>query len=187
MVKTNFYFDDNTDQPLKAGGVLFYKINTDSNDIDFLLIKNRNKYEDFGGRIDDEDKSILETISREVEEESNGIFKKKDIIDKLKYDDAIYFKHSKYLIYLIELTDKIDPKIFGTKEIHDNIDRTVEWISYKNYKHADFIKKNLNFRLKFKGLFDKMIELHNTYFPACDDEKTNTNTTSDDDNMFIGN
>src|ERR1700744_3977297 len=93
---------DNVVSDVKAGGVLFYKIDDDDH-IKFLMIKNRGKYEDFGGCTDNGDKNIMETIAREVQEESNNIFKKKDILNRIKTITPIYSKISKYLLYIIPL------------------------------------------------------------------------------------
>lgn len=145
--RPTFYMDDEKQIELRAGGVLFYKFNEDKTNFDLLLIYSRNNYEDFGGCTDAQDKDILDTVSREVDEESNNIFKKDIIKEKIKDIKPIYIKHCKYALYFVELNDDYNPKDFGTKEIHDNINRTVEWVSYDNFNDEEFIKK-LSFRLK---------------------------------------
>ena len=146
-IRPTFYLDEEKQIELRAGGVLFYKFNEDKTNFDLLLIYSRNNYEDFGGCTDAIDKDILDTVSREVDEESNNIFKKDIIRNKIKDLDPIYIKHCKYALYFIELIEDYNPEDFGTKEIHDNINRTVEWVSYDNFSNDDFIKI-LNFRLK---------------------------------------
>jgi hypothetical protein len=179
--KTVFFLNKDIKNPISAGGVLFYRINRDIHDLEFLLIKNREKYEDLGGRCDACDISIKHTVSREVEEESNKIFNKARVIYALDDSKAIYFRHSKYIIYLVELEDKIDPKLFGTKEYHDNIDRTVEWISYARYREPEFVKTKLNFRLKFKALFEKLTHVYKNAFnkPVIEN-----NFIKNDENLF---
>ena len=143
--------------PVKAGGVIFYHI--DGMNINFLMINNRDKYEDFGGKTDPKDSNYEETVAREVEEESNNIFKKTDILKKIKNMVPIYTKHSKYLLYFIEIDKLLDPVKFGDCEIYENFPRTVEWISVFDLKNPKFIKEKLNFRLRFKEFFDKVDEI----------------------------
>lgn len=144
---------------IKAGGVLFYR--SIGKEIEFLMIKNRNIYEDFGGCTDAKDADIFETIAREVDEESNGIFKKKDVLIKLSVNEPICSERSKYLLYIVQLLpfeENIDEKEFGTREIHDNFDRTVEWVPLSKFKDTDFLKM-VNFRLKMKGFFAAIFSL----------------------------
>lgn len=134
---------------IKAGGILFYRYNEITNENDFLLINSRNNYEDFGGRTDQVDSNIIDTISREVYEESNCIFEKDFIIKKIENnDEKIYIPYCKYLLYIVKLDDFYEIKDFGDTEIHDNIKRTCEWIPQSKFMENAFIKK-LNFRLKY--------------------------------------
>lgn len=159
--RPTFYLDDEHTQELRAGGVLFYKYNEDKTNFDLLLIYSRNNYEDFGGCTDENDTNIIDTVSREVNEESNGIFEQDVIKNKIKDSIPIYIKHCKYALYFVELHENYNSGDFGDKEIHDNINRTVEWVSYDKFNDQEFIK-NLNFRLKsynvlnhFKTLLDE--------------------------------
>lgn len=150
MVKASrptFFLDVEKTQEIRAGGVLFYKYNEDKSNCELLLIKTCYCYEDFGGCTDAIDSNILETVSREVQEESNGIFCKKDVYEKIKDVNPIYIARSKYVLYLVELDKRYDVSLFGEKEFHDNICRTVEWIPYDMLNDNNFINK-LNFRLK---------------------------------------
>lgn len=162
MKRTIFYLNNDCGKEIKAGGIIFYKYIND--EIYLLLIKSNNKYEDFGGKTDNSDQSICETIAREVEEESNKIFKKKNILKRIeKCTDYIYSSISKYLIYVIELSEEesnIDVNDFGEKEYHDNILRTVEYISLKEFMDKDFQSK-LNFRIRNYSLFNKLMSLVN--------------------------
>lgn len=154
-----FYYKDNKELEIKAGGVIFYHIDSE-NHLKFLMIKNRGKYEDFGGKTEKVDTCIEDTISREVDEESNSIFKKSDVKKGLKNNSSIYTNNSKYLLYFYKLdTDDYTSEMFGDIETYENIPRTVEWVSYLQLKDSVFVKKFLNYRLKFRAFFSKVNEL----------------------------
>lgn len=138
--RPTFYYEDDKEKPLRAGGVLFYRL--DKEEYKLLLIYSRDNYEDFGGCTDNIDKDIKDTVSREVAEESNFVFSKKFILNNLDDKKAVYIAKSKYVLYFIELEEDYDPKVFGDKEYHDGFDRTVEWKSYD-----DFEDLKLNWRL----------------------------------------
>jgi predicted NUDIX family NTP pyrophosphohydrolase len=136
--RPTFYYNNDLTKPIRAGGVLLYKKN--NNKLQILLIKKecffkKNQcydiYEDIGGKTDVFDKNILETITREVEEETNNII-------KISFDnsESFYISHGKYLLYLIEANENIqnyNSTHFGNKEIHDNIDRTINWFDIEDY------------------------------------------------------
>lgn len=145
-------------QQVRAGGVLFYNHNKTNDQYSLLMIKSRNKYEDFGGQTDEVDKDFLDTVSREVEEESNYIFPKEFIMTQIQNMEPIYIKQCKYILYCVKLDDYIDPTIFGDHEDEDDIERTVEWVTYETFKTKDFIKK-LNFRLTAYNVMNYLAEL----------------------------
>ena len=142
-----FYLDDDSTKPVTAGGVLFYKMNQQTGKYDLLLIYSRGIYEDFGGRTDEVDTSILDTVSREVEEESNKIFTKEFVRAGLLYATPIYIPKSKYALFVTELEEDYDPAVFGDREFHDDIERIVVWIDAETYNNTDFISK-LHARLR---------------------------------------
>lgn len=150
--RPTFYYNDDPKKPIRAGGVLFYY--QDGDEPEILMIKNGEKFEDFGGRTDAVDQTARDTIAREVEEESNCIFSKQEIMSYLNDKNTIHVHNSKYLVYFVELNKYYDPKIFGDREIHDGFDRTVEWIPYSQLMDKDFIREKLHFRLRNKGFFD---------------------------------
>ena len=133
-----FYLDDDTNKPIRAGGIIFYKFQKTENDdnsdnennknnekpkeeIVFLMIRNRNLLEDFGGQTDEADKTYLDTVVRETDEESNGIFKRKKLINRLKDEYKYYNPLCKYIVYFVKLKNdekEYDPEIFGDKETH---------------------------------------------------------------------
>lgn len=168
IIRPTFYLDNNKNQPIKAGGALIYRVNNKLKDIELLLIKNRGRYEDFGGRTDIKDKTILDTVCREIDEESNNIFRKKPLKKIFTKCNYIYSTWSKYVIYMYELSTtneyyNIDPIIFGNRETHDNIERTVQWIPYSIYKSNEF-QKEVNFRLKIKELNMELENIYNSHF-----------------------
>jgi len=163
--KPVFYHNNDFDKEIKAGGILFYIYDKVSNELKFLMINCNNRYEDFGGKTDHVDCCVEDTIAREVYEESNYIFEKDIMISKLKKRKPIYTKNSKYLLYLCKLKKKecYDASIFGDKEIHENIPRTIEWIPYHTLLQLRFLKNKLNFRLKSQVFFRRIEKLHNKY------------------------
>lgn len=103
--RPSFNLDDDKDKPVTAGGVLFYR-QTD-NTIDLLMVDSRGGYEDLGGCVDSKDKTVLHTVSREVEEESNEQFIKKNVLKRVKKcNDYIYMKRSKYVVYILPATKR---------------------------------------------------------------------------------
>ena len=170
--RPTFLYNNDPELEIRAGGAIFYKIDENST-VQFMMLNARDKYEDFGGKTDLIDKSINHTIAREVDEESNHIFNKKDILKRIKQLVPCYTRTSKYQIYFIKLTEeesKLDVSVFGDKEIHDDIPRTVEYISIDNLKDKDFIKNKLCFRLKFKAFFKFVEELYNEYHKSEEEE-----------------
>ncbi len=152
--RPTFYLNDDISSPVRAGGVLFYRYDDHQDKYHLLMIYSRNNYEDFGGCSDAQDKSIEDMVSREVEEESNGIFKKQYIYDLISKEKPVYIKYCKYVLYFIQINEIYDPEIFGDKEICDGFDRTVEWIEYDDYK-----TKKINFRLNTHEVLNHMKKL----------------------------
>lgn len=149
---------------ITAGGVILYRII--NNKVELLLATNRHKYEDLGGRTDNEDKDISNTISREVYEESNKLINKQSILNRIKSrikrKDYILSKTSKYLLFIIPANhneSKLESKQFGDKEIHDNIPRTICWVPISEFLDPETIKNKLNFRLKNRNIFEYIKKL----------------------------
>lgn len=142
-IRPTFFLNGNKSYPVRAGGTLFYRYDDHDNTYSLLLIFSRNIYEDFGGCSDTTDKSIEDMVSREVEEESNCIFRKEYVLNLIKkINQPVYIKQSKYVLYFVQIDELYDPSIFGDREIHDGFSRTVEWINYNDYKNYNDIKKN---------------------------------------------
>ena len=161
--QTKLSFRLNNDE-IRAGGVLLYRVNEQNKQIEFLLAKNGNRYEDLGGKIDKCDADIYETIAREVKEESNNLINYNSIILRIKENNPIFVKYSKYMLFIIESNNyerDLTSEMFGIREIHDNIDRTVHWISFDDF--FEFVKqKKINPRLANKGVYNALNLLKNT-------------------------
>lgn len=160
--RPTFYHNNEKDKPIRAGGILFYYQKEGEPEI--LMIKNQDRYEDFGGRTDNCDNSIEDTIAREVEEESNCVFHRQEIKSYLNDQNTIRMHNSKYLLYFVKLDKHYDPVVFGDKEYHDGFDRTVEWIPYTQLMDKDFIKSSLHYRLRNKNFFDGLRRCVNLFF-----------------------
>ena len=74
-----FFYENKRHQPVRAAGVLFFYLGTDGKPVYLLqqqLEKGMLQYFDFGGKIEDGDKSIEELVVRELTEETNGLISK---------------------------------------------------------------------------------------------------------------
>ena len=145
--RPTFYFND-SNQPIRAGGILYYRIN--SNKIELLVIENTMTHiiEDIGGKSDIVDKSYNDMIAREVYEETNNIIKYGDVLRTLKHSTNInYNRKCKYILYIVKADPciaKLTQKDFGTIETYSNFERTISWIS-----RDDYFKRTLNPRLDY--------------------------------------
>lgn len=148
------------DDPLKlvtAAGVMFYKIQNKK--MQLLMISKKGKLEDIGGKIDQIDDTIEEAAAREVEEETNGKIKAKNIIDRLRKSQSVYVKGSKYVIFIVEANSSekaLDKDDFGEYEKHDNIRRDIIWVAKEKAFSPTFIRGKLNYRIKSKSLQTKL-------------------------------
>lgn len=138
-----------------SAGILFWT--EDVNHIYHLLLQKtnfQNSYiiEDFGGKSDLKDQCIREVAIRECLEELNFKIKKEDLQKKFqeKEFNTILIPDCKYILYLIYLDptyiDLYTSNLFGTEELHEHINRSVIWMSYKDYIKEHY-KNKLNPRL----------------------------------------
>lgn len=135
---------------IRAGGVILYYKEHDKS-ISFLFIQCQDEVEPFGGKTDIIDKTLKDTVKREADEESNGIIKLTDE----NLIDWIYFPNSKYILFFVESKVKYDPILFGTKEFHENIVRSVEWMQYDKIIHQKIRKIDKSILLsKIKFIID---------------------------------
>lgn len=149
-------------QIVTSGGVLIYKFGDSG--MELLVINSRGGFEDFGGKIDEADKSIRKTVARETYEESNKLINKKQLELRLESAPYIYVKNSKYVCFIVEATyeeSQLNSKDFGDVELHENIQRTVKWIPLSTILTPEIIKYKLNWRLKSSALFTKLNEINN--------------------------
>ena len=154
-----FYYNDDKKKKISAGGVLFYYI--DDGNMKILMSTYKDgRMSDFGGRINEDDQDINETIAREVEEETNGIYRRSYVLKHLKNSKSFYTEKSGYLIYLVKLDEDIDVKLFGDWEFSDDIPRRVMWIPYKIFMSKRFMEHKLAHRLYNKDLLKKINEIN---------------------------
>ena len=151
--------DSDIEVPITSGGVILYRRNKE---LELLLITNRGKYEDLGGRADISDKNIYETVAREAYEESNNLINKKSILDRIKTSEYFISKTAKYIVFIIEANQeesKLLSEQFGNIEIHDNIPRIISWIPISEFLDTKTIKDKMNFRLKNRYIFEYLKSL----------------------------
>jgi hypothetical protein len=158
-----FYYDNDSEKPILAAGVLFVK---EEKGKKYVLMQkkkkeNRDEYSDFGGKISLKDQTAVETIARELGEELNdGIYDsskpEKIYLDNIKdlknliqenIIKSVYQERAKYFVIIAQLPENIslDFAIIGDSEKLDKINRTVEWISYDDFmKLYNGSRKNPN-------------------------------------------
>ena len=152
--RPTFYFENDLTKPIRAGGVLIYK--KYNGNFKFLLIKKLtfgdDLHEDIGGKTDTEDIDIIDTISREVSEETNKVIDRNIVREQIKKGKPLYVPFSKYLIYLVEANEeqtKLKPSAFGDEELHDSIKRKIYWVKVQNFMND---KYNFNPRMNNQGI-----------------------------------
>jgi hypothetical protein len=144
--RPTFYYNNDKNKPIRAGGIIFYKKDELTKQIKVLMqyterigidgIK-RNVYEDIGGKTDEKDLCINDTIIRETVEETNDIIKKETIKELLDKDNHyIYLKKSKYYLILVEsnkIIVDINRRTFGKEEILSGKLRQFHWIDSNRF------------------------------------------------------
>jgi len=147
-----FFYEDSNEQPILAAGILFIKEEKGKKFVLMQKVIKKDKpdeYSDFGGKIDEKDDTIVDTIARELGEELNkGLYKKVkkeniylDTTEELKnlilqnIVKLIYQRTAKYFVIIAKLPKNImlDFEKIGTREELDKINRTVHWISYEDF------------------------------------------------------
>ena len=144
-----FYYDNDSEKPILAAGVLFVKEEKGKKYVLMQKKKEKQKqdeYSDFGGKIDLKDQTAVETIARELGEELNyGIYDSKKIyLDNIKdlknliqenIIKTVYQERAKYFVIIARLPENIslDFVKIGDSEKLDKINRTVEWITYEDF------------------------------------------------------
>ena len=147
-----FYYDNNPEKPILAAGILFVK---EEKGKKYVLMQKvfkkdqQDEYSDFGGKIDLDDQTTVETIARELGEELNYGFYDSSKPEKIYLDTKqklkrliqenilkkIYQERAKYFVIIARLPENIslDFEKIGDFEDLDKINRTVEWITYDDF------------------------------------------------------
>ena len=119
-----------------GGGVILYH----GKKLLLQKVDDKPYWEDFGGKTDREDNTIIDTAFRECEEESNKVLNKEFLESQIKLNkEKCYYmlNNNKYFVYMIYVSRKcknyLTPELFGDIECHDKIKRKVEWV-VKNEK-----------------------------------------------------
>lgn len=168
---THFLYKNNPEYPVKAAGVIFTKKGYNYNSILMQDLTLKNYIQDFGGKVDDTDKNILETVCRELFEESNAsiyykntkkflsINQLKRLVNNNRYR-ILYLKNSKYLFFFVNFpnTVNINFNVSGDYEILDMIPRTVKWYTMKDFFELQQ-KNKLHIRLDNKYVLNILSEL----------------------------
>jgi len=166
-----FYYENDKNSPILAAGILFLK--EENNKLMVLVQKVTEKngiqtYSDFGGKIDMDDKTLIDTIARELGEElnngmymikrGNNIILDKDQLKKIIQDNlekSIYQSIAKYFIAFVKFPDDLflDMKKIGDFEKLDKINRTVEWINFEQFI-KEYFDHNIHPRLWGKKVLE---------------------------------
>ena len=140
-----------------AGGVLLYRYREEK--VEFLMIQVKGIYEDIGGKANIRDIDIVETIRREVKEESNNILN----IPRDRFFNSLRIINpkSKYCIYIMRANQdeiRLKEEVFGKVEHYNGKERSFHWISMDEY----FLKlknRRLNNRLYNRFLSNTLSKL----------------------------
>ncbi len=155
-----FYTDDNNSSKITAGGIIFYRYDIKTDKVKLLLqfVNRYDKYtkqskfqfEDIGGRTEDEDTCIQDTIIRELVEETNGLISKDKALSLLENDyGKIYCHHGMYMMYVVQADSdiiRISTKDYGDKEFHTDKNRSFSWV---DAEHLNIGGKAFNQRIWF--------------------------------------
>lgn len=140
-----------------AGALLYRKQN---NIIELLVISKNNDITDIGGKREDKDKFIYETVAREVDEETNQMIKSSDILERAKNAKYIYTEDKGYATCLIESTDnekQLKSIDFDFHEKNKTHNRIINWININDFKNEKIGK--INKRINKNALYDELIKL----------------------------
>lgn len=114
-----------------GGGVILYN----GSKILMQKSKNKNYWEDFGGKTDESDKDIVYSAFREAKEESNNVLSHSYLKRLIKKNPEKCYplqQDNTYFIYMIyvdrEEKSKLKEERFGECEFHDKISRIVNWV-----------------------------------------------------------
>jgi hypothetical protein len=147
-------------QPIRAGGVIYYRFNKFSEKIQLLLQQIDKKFEDMGGKTDEKDIDINHTIGRELVEETNGIISMDEFYQQVNtYNHCIYSSIGKYLLYLLPANEHIaSTKLseYSDKEFNDNVNRTVHWVNLDSLNNIMLHKRLSDVKDQIIDIFNKI-------------------------------
>lgn len=138
------FFNFTNNRQVTAAGVLIHDAENDRYLLQYMPKTGR--FDDFGGKVEWEDDTVLHTILRELYEETNGLMCNKSNPIKFRNAKFHYIKNSKYLLVVIDsrnINIEKDLNHYLNNETCTNINRKLVWV-YKN--EMDGIQ--LNPRLK---------------------------------------
>lgn len=150
-------------QDVKAGGILFFVRNRDKK---FYLLRKHKNWSDIGGKTEPTDNDILDTIVREVVEETNNVLLDpshnkqqatdalRKLLDETPVLDIFYNKGAKYVMLKVELPEHLyymDNKRFGKTEETTSQDHYFSWI---NIVARQKLHPRLRFHLNYKNIFN---------------------------------
>lgn len=107
--------------PIRAAGLILYVVDPATKKM-FLLLQRRpgtDQWEDLGGKVEHQDKTIHHTMAREAMEETKGRLKIRDLLHRLQSRELLYFAgENKYVFTMLPATlDDIQPPIPGMEWI----------------------------------------------------------------------
>ncbi len=147
---------------VRSGGLLLYRYNKEIADYEFLMVKyekKRAKYEDIGGKTAPGDKSHIDTICREVYEETNGKIEKEEIQGLVKDVIPLFFYvggKGGHVVYIVE--KDIGEREYGEKDIEGRV-RKLQWLNFNEIRKQQ-IKEIVSLRLsslkKFRLLLNQL-------------------------------
>ena len=147
---------------ITAGGILIIDYKNER----CLLQYNSNKdrWDDFGGKAEFEDDTIIHTMIRELYEESNKLIG--DETNKINLSNAefFYIKQAKYILAVLDSKSiKIDDDLtkYGSLEVHTNIERYVKWVDCSEIINN---KNNLNINPRLLHYFRNTCENATFFF-----------------------
>jgi len=150
VLTPRYAFETADRRTVSAVGALFY-----SPTHGFLMqsVPDKNgeiRLTDFGGKVDSKDETFINSLCREVAEETNSVFPPEyDFLGNcLKY---LYLNDSKYLLLICQAPpefESIDLSQFGTSEDGSSINRTVVWVSVEDFLRAQNLHPRLSSQVK---------------------------------------
>ena len=159
--RPTFYYDN---KPVRAGGILFY-VNDNGNRM-YLLRKGNKHWGDIGGKTDVGDNNILDTIIREVVEETNSklldpchtttgaTVALQELLEVTPNLDMYYGSISKYLLLVCEVPIeimKLPMKRFGLEETTCVMKHYFHWT--RDIRRDDRLHPRLRYHKEFSKIF----------------------------------